>query len=89
MSEIGDYSIQGTPTPTEEALVLAALERMLREEAERARPSRWKLAGRAASLRVGVTELRHRFGSETWGASRTLSWSGESTLDFHGRGDSR
>jgi hypothetical protein len=62
MSEIDHYHIKGSPTPEEEAAVMAALERIVRDERERARPSAWRLAGRTGSLRLGLTEMRDRLG---------------------------
>jgi hypothetical protein len=51
VSAIGRHHIEGSPTSEEEAAVIAALERIIRDEHERTRPSAWKLAGRIASLR--------------------------------------
>lgn len=82
------FRIEGSPTPGEEGAVLAALERVLRGEEERRRPSAWRLAGRAASARVGLAEMRQRLPG-AWGLSHRLPWTGEGPQDLRGRGDAK
>lgn len=83
------FRIEGSPTPEEEGAVLAALERVLRGEEERRRPSAWRLAGRAASAHVGLAEMRQRFGRSRWALTHRITWAGEGPQDLRGRGDAK
>lgn len=86
MSEV---RISGSPTPEEEAAVLAAIEKMLRGERDRMRPSPWKMAGRALAARSGILDYRGRLGVNSWTSTGTLPFTGRPYSGRHGRGDAR
>lgn len=79
--------VGGSPTPEQERMVLAALEAMEVMERLRARPSAWKLAGRAVALRVGASDIRRRMPEGSLRA--VLPWSGATPSDLRGRGDAK
>lgn len=71
------FRIEGSPTPEEEAAVIAALERLLvAEDRERRRPSAWKLAGRPDSTRMGPAGLRTTLGERPWALADRPAWAG-------------
>jgi len=83
------FEISGSPNPKEEAAVVAAVERLLRDEARRRKGSAWKVSGRAAAIRAGVIEARHRLGSRSWGLSERLPIGGPEPPYLFGRGDAK
>lgn len=83
------HEIEGNPTPEEEAVLLAALEAMLRKERQALAPSAWKLAGRADAARGGILDVRSRLARPMWPLSARLAWKGQPHQCRHGRGDSR
>lgn len=88
MSEFEARSISGSPKPEEERLILIAIENLIREEANRARPSAWKLHSRASGLRLAASELRHRLPSH-WSLPNDLGWQSQGPSDLRGRGDAK
>ena len=83
------FEISGSPTSEEEAAVVAAVERLLRDEARRRKGSAWKIAGRTAGIRAGVIEARHRLGRRSWGLSERLPIGGPEPPYLFGRGDTK
>lgn len=89
MSEIEGLRISGSPTPEEERIILAALEKMLREEDQARRPSAWRTAGRAFGTRNGILDYRGRMAGHAWTHSSSLPWTGQMYNGRQGRGDAR
>jgi hypothetical protein len=85
----GDYSISGNPTSDEERKILAAIEKILRDEERRAAPSAWKMAGRTAGIRGGLLEARHRLGRRTWTLSTRIPLGGREPPYLEGRGEAK
>lgn len=83
------FEISGSPTPEEEAAVVAAVERLLRDEDRRRKGSAWKMSGRSAGIRGGVIEARHRLGRRSWGLSERLPIGGPEPPYLSGRGDAK
>lgn len=89
MTRPGDYSTSGNPTPEEERKILAAIERILRDEERRATPSAWKMAGRSAGIRGGLVEARHKLGSRSWRLTTRIPIGGREPPYLKGRGEAK
>jgi hypothetical protein len=72
-------------TSEEERIVLAALEHAL--STRRPGPSRWVLAGRVESLRMGALQAR-RYTDRPW-SLRAGPWARRATGSLRGRGDAK
>lgn len=86
MSQIESFRISGSPDPHQEKVIIAALEKMLRDEVRA--QSRWKTAARAEALGLGAGDLRSK-GGEVWRASQTSRWQRGGPQDLRGRGDAK
>jgi hypothetical protein len=79
----------GSPTPEEEAAVIAAIDKIWREERAKAvaaaGPSLWVTGSRLAALRVGATAVR---GRRAWRLSGVLGGDAPTPTQT-GRGDAK
>lgn len=86
-------SIEGNPTPDEEAAILEALELLLargrRSQGAAPRMSAWVLAGRLAARRSGILDARTALGQRSWPATAGIPWRGRPFESRAGRGDSQ
>ena len=76
-------------TAEEAEAVIKAMEQILREEREAARPSAWKTTGRAVGTRNGIIDYRGPLGERAWRLAGQLSWTGQPYNGRHGRGDAK
>ena len=72
--------------PDEERLILAALERYVRQET--IRPNAWALAGRMAAAGQGALQAR-RLMNGPWGAVARSPFARHGAPPYHGRADAR
>jgi hypothetical protein len=84
-----EYGISPEPTDEDRLVVVAAVEALLRAEAELARPSAWRLGG-WVHRRVGIEDLgrwvpEHR----RWPLSARLPRGGREYPGLYGRGDAK
>jgi len=81
--------LAGSPTPTEEAAVFAAIDRIWHEERAKAaaatRPSGWVTAARSEATRRSANAAR---GARAWRLSVTTGWD-PATPTQTGRGDAK
>ena len=86
-----DHGARITPEPGAEdrAAILAAVEELLRREADLAQPAAWKLAG-WTERRIGLTDLRRWIPAERrWPLSTQLPRGGRVFPGLNGRGDTK
>jgi hypothetical protein len=84
-----DVHIDPEPARQDRDAILRAVAEMLRQEAERARPSPWRLAG-WTDQRVGLTDFDHALPSHrTWPLSTRFAWGGHVFPGLVGRGDAK
>ncbi|HVF12602.1 MAG TPA: hypothetical protein VNA87_05905 [Actinomycetota bacterium] len=86
MSNIENFRSSGSPSPEQERIIIAALEKLLLDE--KRQQSKWKTASRAQALGVGAADLRSGT-VDAWGASKTVGWQGQGPQDLRGRGDAK
>jgi hypothetical protein len=82
-----EFRIAPEPRPDDREAILAAVRELLRQEARRAQPSAWTLAG-WTHKRTGISDLKRRF-PHPWRMSARLGWGGREFPGLHGRGDAR
>ena len=87
----GDHEARITPEPgsDDREAILAAVEELLRREADLARPAAWKLAG-WTERRIGLTDLPRWIPPERrWPLSTVLPRGGRVFPGLNGRGDAK
>jgi hypothetical protein len=85
------FETEITPEPSDEdrEAVLAAVRETLRREAELARPSPWRLAGRT-DQRAGILDVGRAVGDTSrWRLSSRMPRGGRPFTGMNGRGDSK
>lgn len=87
----GHHQTRITPDPghEDEAAILAAVEQLLRREADIARPATWKVAG-WTERRVGLVDLHRWIPPERrWPLSAHLPRGSRAFPGLNGRGDAK
>lgn len=89
MSETFEFDISPPPREEDRAAILAAVDQLLRREAELAHPAVWRLAG-WTEQRVGINDLRDWIPADRrWALSARLPVGGRVFPGLNGRGDAK
>ncbi len=89
MSDGREFHLRPEPTPGDREAVLEAVERILRREAQLARPAAWTLGG-WSYRRSGVRDFgRWLPPGRRWALSERLPWGGREYPGLIGRGDAK
>jgi len=84
-----DVPISPEPSPEDREAVLAAMDALLRREAELARPSLWRTSG-WMSQGVGIDDVAGSVpAARRWPLSSRLPWGGRLFPGLNGRGDAK
>jgi hypothetical protein len=84
-----EFDISPPPSDEDRSAILAAVDTLLRREAELVRPAVWRLAG-WTEQRVGIGDLRGWIPAEQrWALSARLPAGGRVFPGLNGRGDAK
>jgi hypothetical protein len=80
------FDLPGGLSPSEEAAVIAALERYFAEDEETPSSNPWAMAGRLDATGMGALQTRRVSG---WRAATRMPFARRGVPTFHGRGDAQ